>query len=160
MRPPAASVPAPARRPAALSGGFTLMELMITMAIIGILAAIAYPSYLAYTHRADRTDATTTMFSDSQILERCYAQTYDYTQCLTTTAPAGVTGVPAGPAPTPQGYYSITVQTPSTDTYTITATPAQNPQTSDSDCTSFTLNQTGQQTSTGSAAASTCWGSD
>ena len=159
MRPPAVSVAALARRMTLRSEGFTLMELMITMAIIGILAAIAYPSYLAYTHRADRTDATTTMFNDSQILERCYAQTYDYTQCLTTTAPAGVTGVPAGPAPTPQGYYTITVQTPSSDTYTITATPAQPPQTSDSDCTSFTLNQTGQQTSAGSASAPTCWGS-
>ncbi len=140
------------------SAGFSLIELLVTIAIIGIMGAIAYPSYLAYTERSDRTDATTTMFNDAQILQRCYTQTYDYGQCLTTTAPAGVTGVPPGPSASPQGYYNITVTAPSADQYTITATPAKPPQTSDTGCTSFTLQSDGAQQSTGSASSETCWG--
>jgi type IV pilus assembly protein PilE len=142
------------------ASGFSLIELMVTVVIIGILAAIAYPSYLAYTMRSDRTDATTSMFNDAQILERCYAQTYDYTKCLTTTAPSGVTGVDPGPTSSPQGYYDLTVATPSADQYTITAKPVKSPQTSDSQCTSFTLASTGAQGATGSASAQTCWGSN
>jgi len=137
------------------------MELMIAVAIVAILAAIAYPSYLAYAERSDRTDATTTMFNDAQVLERCYSQTFDYTKCLTAyaPAPAGVTQL-SPTSPSPQGYYSVSVQTPAADQYTITATPARSPQTSDSQCQSFTLQSSGAQGSTGSASSQTCWGSN
>jgi type IV pilus assembly protein PilE len=158
MKRPAASLNARARRVAAPVLGFTLMELMITVAIVGILAAIAYPSYLAYMQRSDRSDATSTMVNDAQILQRCYSQTYDYTKCLTTTVPVGVTGVNPGPLVSPQGYYNISVATTSADVYTITAAPAKSPQTSDSQCASFTLQSSGAQGSTGTASSQTCWG--
>lgn len=137
------------------------MELMITVAIVGILAAIAYPSYLSYMERSNRTDATTTMISDAQTLQRCYSQTYDYTQCVTTftPAPGGVTQIsPTGT--TPNGYYTLQVKPTAADAYTITATPAKSPQTSDSQCTSFVLSSTGAQTATPAANSQTCWGSN
>lgn len=157
MLPPAADRGPGAPQTSGAPGGFSLIELLVTIAIIGILAAIAYPSYIAYTMRSDRTDATTAMFSDAQILQRCYTQTYNYQNCLTSSAPSGVTGVAAS-SPSPQGYYTITVTPESSDTYKITATPAKSPQTQDAQCTEFTLESSGKEDSTGTATSQTCWG--
>lgn len=52
--------------------GFTLIELMIVVAIVGILAAIAYPSYAEQMRRAKRSDAQTAILEVSQLLQRHY----------------------------------------------------------------------------------------
>ena len=55
------------------SNGFTLIELMITVAIVGILAAIALPSYLSYVQRGDRAAARAGLLEAQQFMERYYA---------------------------------------------------------------------------------------
>ncbi len=145
------TMPKPENSP--LRNGFSLIELMIAVAIVGILAAIAIPSYMAYTHRANRTDATRTMTLDAQGLERCYSQNFTYLLCAN---PA------AGTKASPQGYYNVTITIPNASSFSITAAPIAAPQTSDSACQSFSLNSAGTQLATDSGAnpnTQTCWGS-
>jgi type IV pilus assembly protein PilE len=134
--------------------GFSLLELMIVVAIVGIIAAIAIPSYTSYVRQANRTDATRSMTLDAQALERCYSQTFAYTGCAT---------APAGTAPSSQGNYSVVIAvTANPATYSITATPISASQMGDTACAVFTLNSAGTQGATNSSAANntkTCWGS-
>ncbi len=134
--------------------GFTLVELMITVAVVAILAMIAIPSYTQYVKRANRTDATKTMTLDAQALERCYSQNFAYAPCPN----AG-----AGTLPSPQGNYNVTIAvTALPATYTITAVPISPNQLGDTSCATFTLDSTGNQSATdsgGGPSTQTCWGS-
>ena len=131
--------------------GFTLVELVVTMLIISILAAISYPSYTAYMTRANRTDATRQMLLLSEGLQRCYSQAFTYVGCPT---------VPAGTTNSPNGYYAITVATPTATTYSITANPLAGTSLNDAQCTQFTLTGASVQGASGTAGAAKCWGSN
>jgi type IV pilus assembly protein PilE len=133
-----------------VKNGFTLIELMIACAIVGILAAIAIPSYTAYVQRSNRTDAVRALTLDAQALERCYSQAFTYVGCAT---------VPVGPVLTSQGNYNVTLGNLTATTYTLTALPVSPQQLGDTTCTSFVLIQTGAQSATPAANSQTCWGS-
>lgn len=122
--------------------GFTLIELMVTVAIIGIIAAVAYPSYLKSLRKSDRSDAETALGSLAQSLERCYTQSFSYMNCQNATpAPS--------PATTAHSYYTLAA-TATTSTYTVTATAIGN-QAKDTGCTTMTLDNTGTK------SPPSCW---
>lgn len=130
--------------------GFTLIELMVAVAILGILAALAYSSYTAQAQQGRRSDALNALGSLSQSLERCYAQNYTYTGC-----PA----VPAAVTSSTNGYYQVTA-TPAATGYTLVAVPT-GVQAKDTICAKFIQSNSGQsaQNSAGTDQTQTCWGS-
>jgi len=99
--------------------GFTLIELMIVVAVVAILAAIAIPSYLEQTRKGRRADSLRSVGDMQLALERWRAENPSYADC-------GGAGCGSGTYPTvPTSlYYTIAVTNATASTYTITATPA------------------------------------
>lgn len=134
--------------------GYTIVELMIAVAIVGVLAGIVYPSYTDGVKRSRRAEAMTTLMMVANRQEQYYADNRTYTTDMTEL------GLPADPYVTENGYYSIdaaAVSAISSD-FILTATAASL-QTSDSDCTSFTLNYLGQKAAKAGALDNSdeCW---
>ena len=107
----------------AREGGFTLIEVMITVAVIGILAAIAVPSYSRYTIRSSRQAVQSELVVLASIQEKIYLNSNAYASSVTTAyngSSTGGLGVPAGKSR--DGKYTFSV-TAASATYTLTATP-------------------------------------
>ncbi|NUO86733.1 MAG: type IV pilin protein [Cupriavidus sp.] len=144
--------------PRRAAAGFTLIELMITVAIAAILAAIAYPSYTEHVRKSRRTDAKTALLDLAARQERLFSTQNVYGG---TPAALGYAG-PAFPVEIRSGgqaYYQLTVVAgnPATS-YTATAAPV-GAQAGD-DCGSYTLNHLGLQGNTGmraGVASAQCW---
>lgn len=123
--------------------GFTIIEMMIAVAIIGILAAIALPAYQEYVRVARRADALDALSAASTAQEKYRVNNSSYATALSAlTSP--VTGLSLTSA-SPNGYYTISVSgTPTASTYSFAATAVPSgPQASDTACTTITINQTG-----------------
>ena len=142
--------------------GFTLIELMVTVAVIGILAGIAYPSYLGYVQRANRADAKAALLENAQFLERNFTEVNKYHQDATGAA----IGLPVTASPRETGataLYSIALDTSSASatsatTYRLLATPVSGRSMAGDACGTFTLNHLGQKGVSGaSLSAAECW---
>lgn len=152
-----------------LNAGFSLIELMVVVAIATILLSIAIPSYMHQVRQSRRTEAKTALL-DLAGREESYFST---TGSAYTNLPANL-GYTALPATTPSGYYTVTVaclagqsaalgcdpnaNPPTGPAYYLTATPvAGTSQASDTQCTSFSVDSLGNQFATGSMTSAQCW---
>jgi len=126
--------------------GFTLIEIMIVIAIIGIVMTIAAPSLTEYVKKGRRTEVAGLLSEQAQILERFYSKNNVYT---------GITGLSVG-----NDFYTIT-PTLTDQTFLLTAARKTGTAMATDKCGDFTLTNTGVRSMVNATAGLTtkdCWG--
>lgn len=134
------------------SRGFTLIELMIAVVVVGILASIALPSYTEYIARARRADAQAQLLNASQFVERYFTANGTYV----------AVALPTPLAQSPESgtaQYTVTLSNILQMTYTLTAAPVAGQAMAADKCGSFIVDQTGAKTLGANATATiaACW---
>lgn len=124
--------------------GFTLIELMITVAILAIIVGIAVPAYNNQVQKTRRADGQSALLSAAQQLERCFTTTNSYVGCSFNSS-------------SQDGFYAISLVAENSDeqTYKLEATP-QGAQAPDTECGTLTLDHLGRKDKTGEGTR--CWG--
>ena len=103
--------------------GFTLIELMIVVAIIGILAAIAYPSYQEYTRKTKRVDAQAEMVNIAGQLQRYKIVNFKFLKSDGTAIELDDIGRSEQLPPSGTALYNLALSNVTAGTWTLTATP-------------------------------------
>ena len=131
--------------------GFTLIEVMIAVAIIALVAAIAVPSYSSYMIDARRTDAISFLSEVAGEQARFFSNNNQYATSMKELGYGN-----ADTFVSPEGHYVISVSNPTAVKFLLTAAPVTGgKQAGDSECASLTISNTGQKKSTGTNTD--CW---
>jgi type IV pilus assembly protein PilE len=139
------------------AAGFTLIELMITVAIVAILAAIAYPSYQNHVTKTRRAAAAACAMEAAQYMERFYTTNMSY---------ANAKGVGGAAVALPQtqcatdlvDHYTVKLSAVAVASYTIAAEPEGGQKARDTKCAILSIDQTGKKSVSGtSTVVKDCW---
>ena len=131
--------------------GFTLIELMIAVAIVAILGAVAYPSYMDSVIKTRREEGKRTLIEAAQQLENYYAMNLDYRGAVTGTSLTIYTS-----SEDFDGYYTLSVSSVAKSSFTLSASP-KNSQSSDSCGTLSITSQGVTSASVSGSNVSGCW---
>lgn len=148
---------------ARVTSGFSLIEILIAVTILGIIAAIAYPGYLSQVQSSRRTDAQASLAAFANAMERYYTNNGRYTGAAGTDASPADTGAPrifATESPLDGGakFYNLRINSATATTYTLHAIPKGGQ--ADDKCGTLTLTQSGAEGVTDAdsgVTAADCW---
>ena len=124
------------------AGGFTLIELMIVVAIIAIIAAVALPAYFGSIRKSRRADAINMMAQVAQAQERVRSNAATYSNDFGTTFLNVHSSATSGVTSLTEPYYTITVRTNTASAYTVRAV-ARSSQLSDTKCVAMEMRMVG-----------------
>ena len=135
--------------------GFTLIELMVVVAIVGIIFAVALPSYKEYVARSKRADARSQLLQAAQFMQRFYSANDQYSFDRSGNAVAVPASIARAPASGDQ-LYTLTVTASSSD-YSLSMAPVVGSSMASDACGAFTLTSAGVRGVTGTMARDLCW---
>ncbi len=127
-----------------ISSGFTLIELMITVAVIGILSMVALPSYNEYIERSRRADAKSGLLSIQLQQESWRANNTLYTTAANLNMPSS-------------DFYTFTIASYSKTNFIATAGPISGTSQENDTCGTFEINVNGPDDTGGNASVANCW---
>lgn len=139
------------------TAGFTLIEVMIVVAIVGILAGVAYPSYVEHVVKSRRATAAACLHDHAQFMERFNALNLRYDRDAAGNAVALPALTCAGDLNSGHTHYSFTLTNVAATTYTINAVPQGSQASKDVKCGTLSLNQAGVRAHSGSGSDRDCW---
>ncbi len=128
--------------------GFTLIEVMIVVVIIGILASIAFPSYQEYVIRGNRAEGQALLADAAARQERYFAQNTTYADNVSKLNMTDES---------PNKHYKVSVTSADSNSYALTAQAQGSQASRDTKCGNLTLDSTGERGKSGSAAVADCW---
>ena len=130
------------------TAGFTLLELMIVLAVLSIIVAVGYPSYQEQVRKSHRAEGIGQLLELADRMERAYSDRGTY--------PTDITEVYV--ATTENGLYSLSIVTANNISFTVSATPTSVKNQNEDKCHTFTLTSLGQKSvSGGSLGTDQCW---
>ena len=143
------------RLPRRTARGFTLLEVMVTVAIVGILAAVSYPSYTSYMVRTQRAAATACLTEMGQFMERVYASNLRYDQ--NNGAATALPGVQCRTSLSSRYTISFASGEPTDRSFRVQAVPQGTQATGDAQCATLSLTQAGTKAISGGGTVANCW---
>ena len=144
------------------SRGFSLIELMIAVAILGILATIAYPTYLDKVRAAKRVEAKSALLRIANREEQYYTIQHEYTKDLSSL---GMNTKENGAYVTDNGAYIVSVGYRNNDPQTFQIVASATKDQNNDQCVTFGINEIGKKSASGGGGSDsgdrdltdTCW---